>query len=86
MRERERTMGCLLHEPSKFYNNVFLFFGLTTLETLVNFDWLIYCIECPNVSTTSFNLHHWGYTSVYWPLSDPFRSLVINKPTEKRIK
>ena len=26
-RERERTMGCLLHWSPKFYNNVFLFVG-----------------------------------------------------------
>ena len=40
----------------KFYNNVFLFVDLTTLETLVNFDWLIHLVKCPNVSTTNFYL------------------------------
>ena len=32
----------LLHQSPKFYNNVFLFVGLKTLGTLVNFDWLIH--------------------------------------------
>ena len=36
--EKDGTMGCLLHWSPKFYNNVFLFVGLTTLGTLVNFD------------------------------------------------
>ena len=36
LKERERG-----HCP-KFYNNVFLFFSLTTLGALVNFDWLIH--------------------------------------------
>ena len=59
-RERERggTMGCLLHKSSKFYNNIFLFVGLTTLGNLVNFDWLVNQVEFPNVSTTYFNLHN----------------------------
>ena len=35
-REREGTMGCLL----KFYNNVFLFVGLTTLGTICLVDLL----------------------------------------------
>ena len=30
-----------LHKSPKFCNKVFLFIGLTTLKTLVNFDWLI---------------------------------------------
>ena len=34
-------MGNLLHKPQKFYNNVFLLVGYTTLRTLVNFVWLI---------------------------------------------
>ena len=41
-REREGTMGCLLHKYPKFYNNVFIFVGLTTLGTLVNFNLLIH--------------------------------------------
>ena len=42
--------------PPKFYNNVFLLVGLTTLGTLVKFDWLIHYVMCPNFSTTNFNL------------------------------
>ena len=39
--EREGTWGCL-HWYPKFYNNVFLFVGLTTLGTFIDFDfdWL----------------------------------------------
>ena len=35
-------MGCLLYKSPMFYNNVFLFVGLTTLETDNEFDWLPY--------------------------------------------
>ena len=35
-------MGCLLHYSPKIYNKVFLFVGLTTLETLVSLiGWFI---------------------------------------------
>ena len=44
---REGTMDCFLHQFPKFYNNVFLFVGL------LNFDWLVLLVECPNVSTTT---------------------------------
>ena len=40
--------------PQKFYYNVFLFVGLTTLVTLVNFDWLVRLVGYSNVSTTTF--------------------------------
>ena len=33
--------------------NVFLFVGLTTLEFVLNFDWLVHLVKCPNVSATS---------------------------------
>ena len=36
--------------------NVFLFIDLTTLGTLMNFNWLIHSDECSNISTTNFNL------------------------------
>ena len=62
-------MGCLLHQSPKFYNNAFLFVGLTTLGT---FNWLIRYLEIYHVSTTiliyirgNFLLHHWGCTSIY---------------------
>ena len=32
--------GCLLHQSTKIYNNVFLLFGLTTFETSIEF-WLV---------------------------------------------
>ena len=50
-------MDCLLHLFPKFYNNVFLFFGLTSLGTFeMKFDWLVHLIEYPNVSITNCNL------------------------------
>ena len=36
-REREMTMGCYHTSPKSF-----LFLGLTTLGTIVNFDWFVY--------------------------------------------
>ena len=41
--EREGTLGCLLHQSPKFYINIFLFVGLTTLGTIMNFDWFVHC-------------------------------------------
>ena len=52
--ERERVRG--QWAVYKYYNNVFLFVGLTTLGTLVNFDWLAHEVEYSNVSTTNCNL------------------------------
>ena len=40
--QREGTMGCLLHWSPRFYSNVFLLVGLTTLGTSVNFDCLFH--------------------------------------------
>ena len=39
-----------------FYNNVFLFVGLKTLGTYVNFDWLDHEVESSSALTTYFNL------------------------------
>ena len=40
-RERERgDNGLFITLVQKFYSNVFLFVGLTTLRNIVNFDWL----------------------------------------------
>ena len=33
----EGTLGCLLHKSQKFYINVFLFVGFTTLGTFIVF-------------------------------------------------
>ena len=54
-RERENN-GFFITQCPKFYNNIFLFVWLTSLETLVNFDWLIHLVECSNVSTINFDL------------------------------
>ena len=37
---RQGTLGCLLHQSPKFFNNVFLFIGWTTLGTFIKF-WLV---------------------------------------------
>ena len=37
--------------PKKFYDNVFLFVGLT------NFDWLVHYYKCLNISTFNCKLH-----------------------------
>ena len=37
---RKGTMVCLLHSSPKFYNNVFLFVGLSTFGTFIEF-WLV---------------------------------------------
>ena len=81
-REREGTMGCLLPQSPKFCNNDFLFVGLTTLETLMNFDWYFLYVECSNVSTNSFNLqkgqfayHYCSWESIYRPFSYLLRPL-----------
>ena len=57
----------------------------TTLGTLVNFDWLVILVECPNILTNKCNLrgsnfmyHHWGCASIYHSLSYPFGSLKIS--------
>ena len=39
-------MGCLLHLSPNFYDNVFLFAGLTSVGTLYNFNWLVHLVEC----------------------------------------
>ena len=62
---RKSTLGCLLQKSFKF-------------NFVIN---LIISVECLNVSATNCNLqnfvyHHWGCTSIYQPLSYPFRSLV----------
>ena len=59
--EREGTMGCLLHQYPKFYNKVFLFFGLITIRTWVNFDWLAQTFQPLIViyRRGNFVYHHW---------------------------
>ena len=54
--ERERgDNGMFITLVPKFLY-YFLFVGLKTLGTLVNFDWLIHKVECSNFSVTNFNL------------------------------
>ncbi len=37
-----KQRGLLITLVPKFYNNVFLLVSLTTLETFIKFDWLVY--------------------------------------------
>ena len=78
-RGREGTLDCLLHWFPKSYNNNTLVYGLTNLETLIGwlnklsvktFQPLIVIYIMGN-----FVYRHWGGTSIYWPLSYPFRPL-----------
>ena len=53
---------------------------LKTLEASVNFDWLsvqtfqLLILIC---RSGNFVYHHWGSTSIYQPLSYPFKSLLF---------
>ena len=49
-------MDCLLYQSPTFYNIAFLFAGLSTFGTWVNFNWIAHYVECSNVSTTHLNL------------------------------
>ena len=42
--------------PQGFFLITFLYVGVTTLGTLMNFDWLVYYVECTNVLTNNFRL------------------------------
>ena len=66
--QRERGQWAVYYTrySPKFYNNVFLFVDLTTLGTKPLI--LIY-------RRGNFVCHHCWYTSIYQPLSYPFRSL-----------
>ena len=46
----------------EYYNNVFLFVGLTKLGTL-NFDWLVPLVGCRNVSITNCNLQKGNFVN-----------------------
>ena len=68
-------MCCLLNYTTKFQNNVFICVYLTTF---IEFDWLIHSGESTNCNSQKglkYVYHHWRCTSIYRPLSFPFRSL-----------
>ena len=44
----------------KVFNSVVLFVGIPTLETFIDFDWLVYALKCPNVLKTKSKIHK-GY-------------------------
>ena len=54
--EREGGNGLFITVVPKVLNDVFLFVGLTTLGTLVNFNWLVTYVEYSNISTNNYNL------------------------------
>ncbi len=59
----------IIHKSPKFYNNVFLFVGLTTLGVLLNFNLLVYQVECLNVFIVIYRIgnfvyHHWRCKSI----------------------
>ena len=57
--------GLFIIISKKFYINVVLFVGITTLMTLLNFVSLIYYVECLNVSTSTFNLQRGNFVYHY---------------------
>ena len=48
-RGREGTLGGLLHQSPKFYNNVSLFVALTTLGTFIEFLLVVNLVHCSNL-------------------------------------
>ena len=82
-RERGKN-GLFIALVPKFYNNLFLIVGLTTLRTLMNFDWLVNKINVQTVQPLivifkrdNFVNYHCVWTSIHVPLSYPFRSLTF---------
>ena len=68
-RERERERGQLAVYYTGPQSSIILFSYSLTLGTLENFGWLFFWVF------KRFNDYHWGYTSIYWPLSYLFRPL-----------
>ena len=63
--------------PQSLRITFFLLIGFTTFGTfLLNFNWLVHLVACPNVSTTN-SYCRCGCTSIYRPLSYPFRSMIL---------
>ena len=69
--------------PQSFIINFFLFVGFTTFGAFIEF-WFVGVLSWVSKRLTSwfnftegfvFVFHHWGCTSIYLPLSCPFRSL-----------
>ena len=49
------TKRCLLHQSPMFYSLASQLWGL-----LLNFDWLVHEVGCPNVLTNNYDLHRRG--------------------------
>ena len=73
----QRERGRLLHWSPKFYNNVFLFVGFTFLiGQFIKFSVQTFQLLIFNYRGYNF-VSHWGCTSIYRPLSHPFRSFLL---------
>ena len=55
--QKERGQLAVFYtSPKSFIITFFLFVGVTTFGTSVNFDCFVHKVECSNVLTTNFNL------------------------------
>ena len=72
--------------PQNFIITLFYSFAEQLLGLLLNLDWFVHKIECPNGSTGNFVHHQWRCTPTYRPLSYPFRYLQILSCTQHHIK
>ena len=77
----EGTLGSLLHQSPRFFNNVFLFVCLTTLITFILIGWIVqFVVQMfqPLIviyKQGKFCVLSLGITSIYRPLSYPLKSL-----------
>ena len=55
---QEETLGCLLHWPPKFYKNVFLFVGLTTLGKFIAYVHQFIPLDPFNIRQCIKNMFH----------------------------
>ena len=83
-------IGLFITLVPKVLNNIFLFFGLTTLGTLNLICWLTklsvqtFKPLIVNYRRSNFVYNYWKCTSIYLPLSYPFRSLHYNTEQTKQ--
>ena len=82
---RQGALGCLLNWSPKFYANVFLFFaqqlwGQYYILIGLNIKFSVETFQPLTYRMGNFVYHHWRTTSIYRPISYPFRSLVWIRP------
>ena len=78
---RQGALGCLLNWSPKFYANVFLFFaqqlwGQYYILIGLNIKFSVETFQPLTYRMGNFVYQHWRCTSIYRPISYPFRSLV----------